>query len=853
MTFWRPLWGRLTAPAADLKNPVDREQARLLSSTLWVLLLTTGVLFLVRLGSHGLQPDLDLVARLGIIFFALIASFFSHRGHVRLISLLGVILGSLVIFYAALVGGGLPGLSTLNYLILLIVFGSLFLPFWLNTLIFILQLAGILACIWFEPALTLADLVLGPFGFHLTLGVVALVMTHYRNALENIRKAEITLNEKRFRGIFETSPIGIRLYDAGGNFQSANPTCLNNFSFLPGATPQPLNLFVDPMVSAETQACLCAGETARFVNKFDPRQVKPRPGFTNAGEVRYQDVSITPLREAGQIQGYLMQLVDISEQKRVDEIVRARRNSLLLISDNLPAMIAHIDADQRYLFANQPYAEFFKTSPKTIIGRALSEVLGAEVLEHFETYFARVLRGERVEFEIILKDTKGRERIVQTIFVPESSASGQVGAYFAMLLDITERKRAEASLAHKAAQLELLSYTGQNLSAITSISEVLHRAVELVRQSFNYHRVSIFLVDEDTQDLVMMTKSGEFSDEFPGEFRIQPNVGMTGWVVKHRKTRFANDVTKDRFYINPFPEGVPTWAELCAPIVVESQVIGVLDVQSPEMDAFDESDILVMETVAEQVAVSIQNARLHTAAQHELAKRERAEHLLQTALQEKEVLLKEIHHRVKNNLQVIASLLNLRAEKLDDPRAIQAFQDCQNSISAIASIHKSLYESSNQTSINANEYLRNLFERLKNSFYEQAGGILHTVSIEPVPFDFDTAIPCGLILNELLTNVYKYAFPPEAAQPETCAVNVTLFEKEAQVFLSVCDNGVGFPPDFENRKSQALGLQLVGLLVKQLKGSLAVNGKAGVVVEISFPSPRIKSGGPHAGSPDSGR
>jgi two-component sensor histidine kinase len=201
---------------------------------------------------------------------------------------------------------------------------------------------------------------------------------------------------------------------------------------------------------------------------------------------------------------------------------------------------------------------------------------------------------------------------------------------------------------------------------------------------------------------------------------------------------------------------------------------------------------------------------------------------------------------------VIASLLKLRAEKLDDPHAIQAFQDCQNSISAIASVHKSLYESTNLASINADEYFRNFIERLKNSFFEKASGIAHNISIEPVSLDFDTAIPCGLILNELLTNVYKYAFPPDYPQEQACTVSVTLSKKEAQIFLSVRDNGVGFPKDFDDRKNRALGLQLTGLLVQQIKGSLTMEGSAGVVVEMVFPSPHVKSGGPHVGSPDTG-
>jgi len=840
---WNAFWNRLTEPSVVLKNPLEREQSRLLTSTLWIFLLTTCVLFIVRLIGHGLHNDVELYARASIIAFVLVAIFFSRRGQTRLISLISAAAGTLVIFYLAIFGGDVAGLPTFAYLAAVIIFGSLFLPLWLNALILLIQLLGMLAFAWLLPNMTLVELVSGPFSLLLTVGMVALVMTHYRNSLENAHKMAITLSEKHFRSIFETSPIGIRLYDAGGQFQSANPTSLNNFGFLQGASRQPPNLFADPIVSAEIKERLNQGELVRFVNKFDPHLTPPRPGFPLSEEIRFQDISITPLKENGESQGYLMQLVDISEEKRVEEVIRARRNNLLLISDNLPAMIAHLGADQRYIFTNQPYAEFFKTSAKTIIGSSLRDVVGAEVYERLSVQSERALAGERVEFEIALDNSHDDLRLMQAIFVPDIEASGRVCAYVAMFQDITERKKAEASLTHKAAQLELLNQVGQHLNVLTSTSEVLNRAVQLVQQSFNYHGVSIFLADESFKDWVLMAKAGDYADTFPEELRLQPEIGIVGWVASHGETRLANDVNADPVYTNPYPSAIPTQAELCVPILIDAQVIGVLDVQSPEINAFDEGDVLVMETMAEQISVSIENARLHTSAKQELAERKRAEELLQAALRDKEVLLKEVHHRIKNNMQVIASMLNLRAEKLSDPRAIQAFQDCQNSISAIASVHKSLYESTNQASINADEYLRNLIERLKNSFFEKASEITHNVSIEPVRLDFDTAIPCGLILNELLTNVYKYAFPPEYSPGQTRTVSVTLSEKEAQLFLSIRDNGVGFPTDFETRKDQALGLQLVGLLAKQIKGSLTMEGNAGVVVEIVFPSSRLKSEG----------
>jgi len=846
LASWKIFTNWITEPASSMKDSLEREQSRLLTSTLLVFLLTTLLLLIVRFVSHGVHQDVDLIGRAVIAVFTAVAIFFSHRGYTRSISLISIGFGALVIFYFALYGDDVAGLTTLNYLVCLIIFGSLFLPLWLNALILFLQLTGILIFAWWLPGASLPAILSGPFSFLLTLGVIALVITHYRNNFEDARKTTIALSEKRFRGIFETSPLGIRLYGANGTFQSANPTCLNNFGPLQGFSELSTNLFADSLVSEEIKQQLHAGERVRFTHKLELKNALV------SEEASYQDVSITPLREEGQIQGYLMQLVDISEQKRVEEIIRARRNNLLLISDNLPAMVAHIDTHQHYIFTNRPYAEFFKRSEKNIIGYRLDEVVGVEIAERLSAATRRVLAGERVEFEIALLDPNADLRLMQGIFVPDLDSSGQLCAYVAMFIDITERKKAEANLAHKAAQLELLNHIGKHLSVITSTSEVLNRAVHLVEQTFHYNGVSIFLEDEDLKDLVLMAKAGDYAEAFPEDLHVHFETGIVGWVASRGETRLSNDVSADPVYVNPYAESAPTQAELCVPILIDGHVIGVIDLQSPQLNAFDDGDVLVMQTMAEQIGISIENAQLHTASNQQIEERKRTEELLQTALRDKEALLREVHHRVKNNMQVIASMLNLRAEKVTDPRALQAFQDCQNSISAIASVHKSLYESSGLALINADEYIPNLIERLKASSYDMSSQISHQIAIDPVNFDFDAAIPCGLILNELLTNVYKYAFPPDRQREPTCKVDVSLFEKDAKICLIVRDNGIGFPEDFDDRKSQALGLQLTELLVKQLKGVLTMSGGDGVAVEVVFPSPRLKSGGSNVTSTNSG-
>lgn len=215
----------------------------------------------------------------------------------------------------------------------------------------------------------------------------------------------------------------------------------------------------------------------------------------------------------------------------------------------------------------------------------------------------------------------------------------------------------------------------------------------------------------------------------------------------------------------------------------------------------------------------------------EIKERRLVEEQIQASLREKEVLLKEIHHRVKNNLQVISSLLNLQAQKIQDPAALIAFQESQNRVRTMSLIHEKLYQSKDLAEIDFSQYINHLAKHLVHSYRTASANISLNVQCEPVRFDVDTAVSCGLILNELISNALKYAFPEN--QPGE--LNVNLWKAEGQsVHMVVADNGVGFPADLDPHHTQSLGMQIVGTLVEQLNGTLSMENNHGSRVEIVF-------------------
>ncbi|MFZ5896959.1 MAG: sensor histidine kinase [Myxococcota bacterium] len=215
----------------------------------------------------------------------------------------------------------------------------------------------------------------------------------------------------------------------------------------------------------------------------------------------------------------------------------------------------------------------------------------------------------------------------------------------------------------------------------------------------------------------------------------------------------------------------------------------------------------------------------------DISERREAERLIVMSLAEKETLLKEVHHRVKNNLQVISSLLSLQSEGLPESQR-SAFALSQARIQSIALVHEKLYRSSRLSHIDFSDYARTLVEQLFLAHDGNRRGINADVSGEGVELPIDTAVPCGLITNELVSNSLKHAFP--AGTRGTVRVQLQRLNPE-RLELMIADDGIGFPEGFEARRSGSLGLELVFALARQLEAHVSVSGERGATFRFVFP------------------
>lgn len=256
-------------------------------------------------------------------------------------------------------------------------------------------------------------------------------------------------------------------------------------------------------------------------------------------------------------------------------------------------------------------------------------------------------------------------------------------------------------------------------------------------------------------------------------------------------------------------------------------VLNILEDFSEEKTRLEEMKTAVL-NILEDLAV--EKERLQDTQKEVL----RSGEAIRSSLREKETLLKEIHHRVKNNLQVIASLLRLQARYLKDPQARAMFEESQNRVHSISLVHEKLYRTGDLARIDFCDYLLTLTKGLMEGWKGTSVPVEIAVEGAGVQLGVDTAIPCGLIVTELVTNALKHAFPNAVSGTiRVAAIN----EPEGWLKLIVQDNGVGIPEEFDIRRSGSLGMELVSSLVRQLSAKLEIGREGGTTFRIHFRLP----------------
>ncbi|HEX3035437.1 MAG TPA: GAF domain-containing protein [Thermodesulfobacteriota bacterium] len=382
-----------------------------------------------------------------------------------------------------------------------------------------------------------------------------------------------------------------------------------------------------------------------------------------------------------------------------------------------------------------------------------------------------------------------------------------------LLTEIIERKRAEE-------QLRTLYKLSDAVGRAETVEQVYEAGIDGLKSTLHADRASVLIFD---QNGVMRFKVWRgLSDTYRNQIE-----GHSPWSANEKdpKPILIHNVEQEdlgHFLDIILGEGIRALAFI--PLVYQGRLLGKFMVYFNSPHQFTDDEVQLMQTIAGHIADALE--------------RKRTEEQIKKSLREKELLLKEIHHRVKNNLQVISSLLNLQAPNITDMHLQGILLESCNRIRSMALVHEQLYRACDITQIDFYSYLKSLVKDLLLSYSIQPDMIKVNLSVQDILFDIDTAIPCGLLINELISNCLKHAFP----LGQKGEIYIAIRRQEGNRYrLTVKDTGVGFPAelDIQNIK-KSLGLRLVMTLTKQLQGNATLERSNGTTFHIDFAEIKYK-------------
>ncbi len=315
----------------------------------------------------------------------------------------------------------------------------------------------------------------------------------------------------------------------------------------------------------------------------------------------------------------------------------------------------------------------------------------------------------------------------------------------------------------------LIHEVGLILTRQRHIEGILNDVAQILEKRLDYDRGMILLADKEEGVLSCMAGFGYTEEQLSTlrnvSFRIRSeSKGVLVACLRERKPFLVNDIDEIKNDLSPhsleFVQKMGAKSFICCPIVCVDDAIGVLAVDNVKTKrSLLQRDIDLLMLLSPEIGISIQNAMVTDTKERQLNAILKAEEKIKASLREKEVLLKEIHHRVKNNLQIVSSLLYLQAARTEHHGALSALEESRNRVRSMALIHERLYQSPDLACVDMGEYTRDLVSDLKRFYRTEDSSVRVTVNVEDIPLAITEAIPCGLIINELVSNALKHAFP----------------------------------------------------------------------------------------------
>lgn len=597
---------------------------------------------------------------------------------------------------------------------------------------------------------------------------------------------------KRYRSLVESLPVGVIMV-VNGDVVYANPSAVKFIGVdgdnVGGTAVQE---FIHPSYRTQYNKLLHQAEDISVVEFVEMKikniksgrayDVEMGANLADDGSVHItlHDISSKKLLAREQLRAQIaedgnlqLQREIIERRKLMKELLRTEKFTKSIIDSSLDMIVA-TDIDYNINEFNKAAEQTFGYRKNEVLGRHIS-MLYADMNE-FMKVKERIDKGEKIALDIVNRK-KDRSLFISLLSasVLRNEDGGIIGA-MGVSRDITASKKAEEEL---------------------RLSEERHRAI----------------YDQAYIGIARIAKMGRF---LLVNQRLSDMIGYT-----------AEELYRKTFY------------ELVLESEVESSLQSWDDLLSGKILNFSKEQTYVRSDgrlITANVTVSLVcdsngTPNYFVAVFEDITERRENDRRLQDSLKEKEVLLKEVHHRVKNNMQVISSILNLQSSYIDDEKALSILRESQDRIKSMSFVHESLYQSETLSEVNFAEYIRNIATNLYHSYGRPQGGIDLQFHLEPVFINLDTSIPCGLVINELVSNALKYAFVGR----ERGTIGIHLSRVNDDILrMKVEDDGVGLPKDFDVETADSLGLQLVTTLATQVSGKLSVERNGGTKYTLDF-------------------
>jgi PAS domain S-box-containing protein len=617
-------------------------------------------------------------------------------------------------------------------------------------------------------------------------------------------------SEELYRELVEKAGIAIVVDDREGNVIYANKKAAEIYGY---SLEEMKRQSIQSLVHPDDRKKVNRHHRDRILGKDAPSSYEFR-AVRKDGSDRFLEIVSVPNIIEGKIVGSRIYIKDVTERRRTAEALRKSEERFRRLFNRVFDSIIIIQKE-KIVDVNEAACKYLGYSREELLKLYVEDIHPKEEMEKITEAICRARKsGTDFMGETALLSREGRVIPVEAGGVTfELEGKTYVMGSFR---DITERKKAEEAVMKRKHQLELVHRIQNDIPMNMDIETILKAAAESIARSFGYNKVSVNILDQNKNELQYIIGYHKSGTPTPRGHRQKIGEGLIGKAAELRKTIIANDVTKHPSYVVYYQSN--TQSELSIPLLIEDHLVGILDIQDLKKNVFTEEDVSVLQSVANYLAYVINEKQ--------------AEEQLMASLKDKEILLREIHHRVKNNLQVICSLLSLQSHNIKGKKNIEMFRASQDRVKSMSLIHEKLYQSQDLARINSREYIQALVNGLYRSYCASPGLLDLKLDVEDISLSVDNAIPCGLILNELVSNSLKHAFP-DGRKGRIRVILRSLNQNDIELVVS--DNGVGLPENLDIQKTKSLGLHLVTILAEdQLHGEIKLNRNRGTEFRIKL-------------------